>query len=145
VFVNYVSRLEDRIDDGETIDSVTLMSRCLTKYLVKVQRNEWQAPTVEDEKIVALQAQVEGLKAMAATANANVRKEDSQCGRTPQRPKKEREPWMKVPPKEGESMTKTMKGAEYKWCNKHGWCKHATSDAGTSTSPQRNPRQMSRE
>jgi hypothetical protein len=49
-FVDYVARLEDRIDDGEQIDSVTLMSRCLTKYLVKVQRNEWQTPMAEDEK-----------------------------------------------------------------------------------------------
>jgi predicted nucleic acid-binding Zn-ribbon protein len=128
VFVDYVSRLEDRIDDGKTIDSVTLMSWCLTKYLMKVQRNAWQAPTAEDEKIVALQAQVEGLKVMAATANANARKEDTQGGRAPQRPKKEREPWMKVPPKEEEPGTKTMKGAEYKWCDKHVWCKHATPD-----------------
>jgi len=44
-FVDYVQRLEDRIDDEETIDVNTLMSRCLTKYKMKMQCNEWQAPT----------------------------------------------------------------------------------------------------
>jgi len=33
-FVDYVQCLEDRIDDGETIDANTLMSRCLTKYKI---------------------------------------------------------------------------------------------------------------
>jgi len=126
-FVDYVQRLEDRIDDGEVISSTTLMSRCLTKYKVKKQRNEWQAPTEEDRKLVALQA---AMQAMAATHQP---REGAQqpAGGLPaalkkRRNKRPQEPWMLIPPAGGEPHTKVVKGVTYFWCDKHQWCKHLT-------------------
>lgn len=132
-FVEYIGRLEDRIDDGEVIDPTTLMSRALVKYKVRCQRNEWQAPTAEDEKIVALEAKLETLKAIAAktTESTSVQGVRRQGHR-----QRVQEPWMKIKPNEGEPREKMVNGVQYKWCNQHGWCKHTTDQCKNIKSSQ---------
>jgi len=130
-FVNYVQRLEDRIDDGETIDANTLMSRCLTKYKMKMQRNEWQAPTAEDEKIIALQAAIKVMEAKQAHKGGGHPQGGGQQPSTSTRPggnasRRKQAPWMKLPRKTGEPNIKIVDGIEYKHCDRHGWCKHTT-------------------
>jgi len=128
-FVDYVQRLEDRIDDGEVISSTTLMSRALTKYKVKKQRNEWQAPTEDDRKLIALQA---AMQAMAATqlpraAGSQQQQPPGQGAAAPvptRRNRRQQEPWMKVAPAAGAPHTKIVNSITYYWCSKHGWCKH---------------------
>lgn len=125
-FRDYVDRQEERIDDGEDIPPPVLMSRCLTKYQMSVQREEWQAPSADEDKIIALQAQLKAQIAKLQAMTATTTQEQVPL----QRPKgrRKREPWMDVPIKAGESTTKVVNEVEYKYCDLHKWCHHITAD-----------------
>jgi len=123
-FRAYIDRQEERIDDGEDIPPPLLMSRCLTKYQMSKQRDEWQAPTADEDKIIALQAQISKLLAMAATTTQEQQVKPSSEPRKGKR--KAREAWMDIPIKDGEPTTKTVNGVEYRYCTLHKWCHHLT-------------------
>lgn len=122
-FVEYVNRLEERIDDGEDIDAATVMARALTKYKVYVQRGEWQAPTAEDEKIIALETTLEAMRAETTKVQPK-----GDGGNKPRRARRKQEAWQRIEPKRGEPLTKQHNGKEFKWCSKHQWCMHSDAE-----------------
>ena len=61
-FVAYIAKKEDDYDEGQNIEPHRLMELALNKYTTLLEGGEWNAPTEEETKIIALQAEVQKLK-----------------------------------------------------------------------------------
>ena len=139
-FVAYIAKKEDDYDEGRDIGYVALMQLALQKYKVLKESGKWNAPTEEQSKIIALQAEVNKLK-FKSTSNKNDKKgqyDKSQAnssknksgnqggnGKNANGNKKAPPDWMITKPKEGEPHKKTMNGKEYHWCPNHqAWTRH---------------------
>ena len=84
-FIKYINDKKDRYEEGEEIGSDKLMQLADNKYRLLKEREEWDAPSAEEEKIMALEAAVESL-----TKNRNKRKANSDGEDGPSRkPKKQ--------------------------------------------------------
>ena len=84
-FIKYINDKKDRYEEGEEIGSDKLMQLADNKYRLLKEREEWDAPSAEEEKIIALEAAVESL-----TKNRNKRKANSDGEDGPSRkPKKQ--------------------------------------------------------
>jgi hypothetical protein len=102
------------------------------------QDQEWNAPSQEQEQIIALQAKVKRLKVSKANKSNHNKESETETttstgtsksnkgkkGRRKRKPK-----WMLIPPKQGESHKKKMNGKTYNWCPKHKvWGIHLPSE-----------------
>ena len=58
-FVKYINDKKDRYEEGEEMDADKLMQLADNKYRLLKERDEWDAPSAEEEKIMALQAAVD--------------------------------------------------------------------------------------
>jgi len=65
-FVQYMARKRERNDEGEIIPWQSLMKLADEKYKQLKQDGRWCAPTAEEEKLLALEAQIKTLKQRAA-------------------------------------------------------------------------------
>lgn len=133
-FVKYINQKKNDYDEGNSISPIKLMLLAANKYKTMKQDEEWNAPSVEQEQIIALRAQVDKLK---KTTKANKTKlEDKQetedvprksTNKTKRRDK--RPSWMFVAPKQGEPAQKKVKGKDWHWCKKHkAWGRHLPSE-----------------
>ena len=62
IFVKYINEKMERYEEGEDMHSDTLMQLADNKFRLMKERGIWDAPSAEEEKILALQAEVEKLK-----------------------------------------------------------------------------------
>lgn len=91
------------------MDYVKLMYLALTKFKDRIRAKLWQAPSVEQEQIIALTAQIDSL----------VRKKKKTPDESHKKPKKRHDDddakfaWKKVPPKDGEPKSKIVNGKTY--------------------------------
>lgn len=129
-FKSYIAKKEDLYDEGENIDARTLMQLALNKYKTLCEGGRWNAPSEEEEKIIALEAEVKKLinkrdNTSKKTANNNSNaKSTSKKGKTNTKPD-----WMLIPPKPNESKTKRVNDKEYHWCAKHNaWGRHKQAE-----------------
>ena len=60
-FVKYINDKKDRYEEGEEIDADKLMQLADNKFRLMKEREEWDAPSAEEEKILALQAAMDKL------------------------------------------------------------------------------------
>ena len=63
-FVKYINEKMDRYEEGEEITADKLMQLADNKYRLLKERDEWDAPSAEEEKLLALQTEIEKLKKM---------------------------------------------------------------------------------
>jgi hypothetical protein len=117
-FRSYILNKRDKYDDGEEITADELMGLAQNKFDLIRHRAETDAITVREpnDKILALEAEIVALKAVAAkgkSGNGN----------------KDRYAWKKVKPKTGEPASKMVKGKKYHWCRFHqAWTIHAEKE-----------------
>jgi hypothetical protein len=57
-FVEYIKKKEDEYDEGTNIIPTTLMTLAANKYKILKEKNKWEAPSPEEEKILALEAKI---------------------------------------------------------------------------------------
>ena len=62
VFVKYINEKMERYEEGEDMHSDTLMQLADNKFRLMKERGTWDVPSAEEQKILALQAEVEKLK-----------------------------------------------------------------------------------
>jgi hypothetical protein len=98
------------------------MASALTKYKTLRMKGVWEAPSPEQEQIIALTAAVTLLRTRAskyATSKTGDRKKDlASAGKGPRR-NDGSFAWKDVAPKAGEPTKKTVKGKAYYWCTHH--------------------------
>ena len=131
-FVKYIDQKKNDYDEGINVTPIKLMLLAANKYKTMKQDNEWNAPSIEQEQIIALRAQINKLKLSKANkdkpdvkeTNVNPQKTKSKWKRRDTRPS-----WMFVAPKQGEPTKKTVNGKVWQWCSKHqAWGRHSQSE-----------------
>jgi hypothetical protein len=86
---------------------------------------EWMKMDEKQQSILALQTEIEEVKAQAATAARGKRKNDGNSKRAGS----SEWAWKKVPPRPGEPKKKKFKGKTYYWCSNYKlWCLHKPSE-----------------
>jgi hypothetical protein len=120
-FEDFVKRTEEQYDQGDNnITADRLMDMSQNKFRVLVDRKEWNAPTADQEKIIALETQIATLK--KSLSGKKKPKDDKDTS-------KRRDPpaWKLKPPGPNEKPVKEVKNKKYHWCTNHKmWCIHST-------------------
>ena len=125
-FVKYINDKMERYEEGEDMHSDTLMQLADNKFRLMKERGTWDAPSAEEEKILALEAAVEKLKKRKRT---EVKQTGSKSRKTASSQKKngfnstkkqsqEKPAWMHQRPKENELLKPR------KWNGKDWWYCH---------------------
>jgi len=101
------------------------------------QKGQWGAKSPDDEKIVAMAAQIEALN-LKGNLKANKSLEDAlnddkkmwnKKNRGDETMQKEDKAWKKIPPKDGDEKSKKMCKHTFHWCEHHmAWCMHHPSE-----------------
>ena len=148
-FVEYITKMEEKYEDGEALEADTLMQRALNRYHIRKQKGEWEAPTPEEEMIQVLETKVQKLeKAAKKGGKSNTSKDGSGSknkggnGKSNKKQKKDDTWRFKDPPKAGkEKDPRTVDGKQYWWCPNHkAWCRHKPQECkgvGTNKSAQK--------
>jgi hypothetical protein len=123
-FVDYIKKKEDLYEEGGDVSTEQLMEWALNKFKTRQENLTWCQKSDEEETIIALQAQVQSLiHKTKGKANDSAEKKKVK-GNTKSR-NDYRAPWMKEPPKEGETTTKDVDGKQWHWCSTHeAWVRH---------------------
>ena len=160
-FVVYIKDLKSQSDDGRaTFTAEDLMVRAENKYEARLldEENTWGKPTEDQEKIVAMTAEINSFKkARSNTTAPKTAKQKAEKGKTQAnkkaQPKKTKEQkkktnekwlWKNKPPKDNESkegnvFIKTFEGKKYYWCIHHNngagmWTLHHPNDCEANKS-----------
>ena len=123
-FVEYLEKQKDKFDDGEDVTVKRLMQVALTKFKDRKRSDTWQAPTPQDEEIMALSAEIVELKKARPTQAAGGK--GAKSGKKGDDAKKsykarmaEKYAWKLVPPASGEPKTKEVNKKTYHFCPHH--------------------------
>jgi hypothetical protein len=136
-FVMYIKGKEDEYDDGEDIDEFQLMARAQNKYKVMVESKSWAAPSKEEEKIVALEAEIKKLSNSKQSTKKKTDKKGKGKGKGKGENKDDKSnkgkynppAWKLKPPKPNEKNNKEVEGRTYWWCPNHKmWTLHKPSE-----------------
>jgi hypothetical protein len=111
----------------------TIMTSAMHKYDCLRQKGQWGAKSPDDEKIVAMAAQINGLKGnLKADKSLKDTLNDMkmQIKKTGDRnSEKEDEVWKRIPPKDGNKKSKKVGKHMYQRCEHHmAWCMHLPSE-----------------
>jgi hypothetical protein len=145
-FVDFIKRQKQDYDDGkENITVEVLMDRALNRHNQLVQSGTWKAKTPEEEKLIALTAQLKEAKTKIAELSKNKKKSGSGMPSTPKSgtpssdtssgasggqngSRRKSYPEWRYQRKDNEN-TKTHDGKTYHWCAEHKiWTNHSTKD-----------------
>jgi hypothetical protein len=139
-FVEFIKDHKNKYEiEGIDMTPEQLMQLAEIKYKALKQSNQWNAPTKEQQEIVALKAQLADYKKGALQLSKHLQKQKSgPSGGGHQHRKRGNNqtnagttsntgnlPWWKTPPKPGESSKKVVKGKTLHWCAWHKkWVGH---------------------
>jgi hypothetical protein len=140
-FVQYIEMKINAYDEGEDIQALELMQLAQNKYKVLVDEKKWAAPTKEEEKIVALEAQLAKYKthnksnnnirnSSSKQHNSNSRQNNRNSNNRNNTYNNNKPHWMtKPPPNADRNKPKTINDIEYWWCPHHkSWGQHKPSE-----------------
>jgi hypothetical protein len=148
-FVRYIAQKKDAYDDGEDMTPEQLMTLALNKYEILTRQDIWNAKSAEEEKIIALSAELQKIKdtnlklakaikfggKSQGKANKGATQQQQQGkGKSKGKQKSKNNDkwaWKKIPPKDGESNMKTVNNTIYHWCKYHqAWVVHTPEGKG---------------
>jgi hypothetical protein len=121
-FVRHVKDEYSRWEQGAIMTLQEYMALALTKYQTMKVKGLWEAPSPEQEQIIALTVAVSSLKKKATkvcTDKTGERRKDlAAIGKGP-RKNDGSFAWKDVAPKDGEPKKKVVEGKTYFWCMHH--------------------------
>ena len=98
-FVEYIEEQKDRYDKGEDVSTKKLMQVALIKYKDRKRSDLWQAPSIKEEQILALTAQIDEMH----KANKRPKKKGTESKKKARTDTSaEKYAWKLVPPASGE-------------------------------------------
>lgn len=122
-FVSYIDKKLELYEEGTEISADQLMLWARQKYDLLREKGTWNAPTEEEEKIIALEAQLKKMEKQMKSGKAKGNPKSNQNGRerrtnnkdNPRR--KEKPDWFE---KEPDDPTKkvTWNGKDWNWCGR---------------------------
>lgn len=111
-FVAYMKRKLDYFEEGNSMEPDNLMKNAAEKYKTLLQKGQWNAPDANEEKILALQSEINKLKKNSQKPNRS----DSRKTKSPA--KKEKPSWFNKRPKESEiRKPKKWDGKTWYYCH----------------------------
>ena len=130
-FVAYIEKKEEDYEDGSlTITPQQLMTLAKNRYEVLVEKGLWNAPSAEEEKIMALEATVKKLQnAKRGSAKQDDSNKETKKGqkKKPGNKDNKKNAWIHEKPKLGEPRTKIVDGKPWHYCEHHArWTQHTT-------------------
>lgn len=135
-FVEYIKRKEEEHADGKDLTTDELMNHAANKYKIRLKRRQWNAPSPEESKILALEAKVSSLEKKANTGQKKTK--STKSGPSDRKgdsdPKQGKPEWMTEPPDRGDiEKAKTVNGKKYYWCQAlNCYCRHHPKDCNAS-------------
>ena len=102
-----------------------LMTDALRKFSYLQQKGQWGARYPDNEKIIAMAAQIKALKGHLKVDKHleddlnDDKKTGNKKNRDDKNRQKEDEAWKKVPPKDGDKKSKEVSKHTYHWCVHH--------------------------
>ena len=69
VFVRYIEKKMDGYEEGDNLTAPELMAYAKLKYDIIKERNMWNAPSPEEQQILALRSEVNALKTAQSKGN----------------------------------------------------------------------------
>ena len=112
------------------------MDKAHNQYLIRVRDDNWNTPTEEEAKVIALEAKLEktqkqlaNLKRRAGSSGSSGGDDSSHTSKKGGGKRKSKKPdWMLKPPTDGKT-TKFVEGKQYWWCKEHkAWGTHTFED-----------------
>lgn len=119
-FNAYITRKKDDYYEGNNIDPNHLMQQADAKYKTLVQDQKWNAPSAQEEKIIALQLQIKNLQSKAKGKEGVPKKGPGgmQKKKHFKDKSKGKQPWMTIRPKDEELLKpKYHKNKAWWWCS----------------------------
>lgn len=111
-FIEYIKRKEDSFEEGNEITPDQLMKYADEKYKTLLQKGTWNAPDANEEKILALQVEINKLKNKAGRS-----KKKSSNGKS--KAQKEKPEWFNSRPSDGNlNAPKEWNGKMWHYCHK---------------------------
>ena len=111
-FIEYIKRKEDSFEEGNEITPDQLMKYADEKYKTLLQKGTWNAPDANEEKILALQVEINKLKNKSARSN-------KKGSKGTQKARKEKPAWFNARPSDGDLSTpKEWNGKVWHYCHK---------------------------
>ena len=140
-FTRYIQNKRDDYEDGSTLTVENLMMLAINKYELKVENNTWSVADKKDNRIIALEAEVEKLKSSKGTrkgngGNINSGNDDNN-----------KYAWKTIPPAPGAPRFRLWNKKQYHWCPTHeAWtihtpesCNGKKGDTGNKTKTEPTP------
>lgn len=157
VFTAYIEKKQEEYDEGATMRHTQIMEKAANKYKTMVENGTWMAPSLEEKKIVALEAKVQTLQRSARKPQPSGKTQQSrkpapgkqqgkgnQKGGPKTKPKDKPiiEAWMTKHPGEefiSRGLPKVVNGKEYWWCKNHKrFVRHTTAQCKLQAQPTAN-------
>ena len=111
-FVAYMKRKLDYFEEGNSLEPDNLMKNAAEKYKTLLQKGLWNAPDANEEKILALQAEINKLK------KGNQKSGKGSSTKKNSKPKKEKPAWFNSRPKDNElKKPKKWDGRTWYYCH----------------------------
>jgi hypothetical protein len=128
-FVRHAKDEYSKWEQGADMSLKQYMTSCLTKYKTLRMKGVWEAPSPEQEQIIALTAAVSSLRTRAANKSGSNTKTNAPNKPTKKGDKTDKAPykskndgifaWKDVAPGAGEPTSKVINGKTYYWCTHH--------------------------
>ena len=118
VFRRYIEQKQKKHDEGETITANELMQWAKLKYGIIRENGLWNAPTKEEQQILALKAEINTIKKSGGNKNKNKQGQKNQQKQGQKNQNQRGKPdWMYSEPEEKElTRYKMWRGKKWYWC-----------------------------
>jgi hypothetical protein len=136
-FRQYIAKKQDDYHDGNLGHQFTyksLMAQAMAKFTYLTTRKIWGAKSPDKECLIAMIADLKGKLKLAPALDAKRKKDGTKEIKGGLKTKnktyqKKEEAWMRLPPKNGEPVTKDVRGKKYQWCVHHmAWGIHSAQE-----------------
>ena len=112
-FIEYMKRKEDSFEEGSEITPDQLMKYADEKYKTLLQKGSWNAPDANEEKILALQIEINKLK-----KSGNAKKQKTKQSKNASGSKNNKPSWMQQRPNSAElHKPKEWNGRKWYFCH----------------------------
>ena len=118
VFRRYIEQKQEKHDEGTTITPNELMQWAKLKFGIIKENGLWNAPTKQEQQLLALKAEINNLKKSSGNKNKNKQGQKNQQKQKDKNPNQRGKPdWMYSEPEEKElTRYKMWRGKKWYWC-----------------------------
>jgi hypothetical protein len=121
IFVDYIGRKKEKYEEGEDVSADGLMEQANSKYKLMKENATWNAPSEQEEKILALMSEVRSLKKYKKKESPFKKGDKPDKGKSFQKGKKvatEKPSWFEKEPSADEmSKPKEWNGKTWYYCS----------------------------